>query len=271
MALTELQRRVCRLIAATRVANGESYVAGGTALNEALGAPRVSRDVDIFHDREEALALAWDADRRALQDAGFTLSVLRERPTFVEAEVRDQAASVLLQWTVDSAYRFFPLQAHDELGLVLHPLDLATNKVLALVGRMEVRDWVDTIQSDRSLSPLGLLMWAASGKDPGLSPAMILSEAHRSTRYVDADLAMLDFDGPAPDAAALAREFRRMLADAHAMHAELPPDQIGRAVLTSAGAPFQGSVEQLVGALARKELLFHEGRLRGAFPTIKRA
>ena len=31
MALTDLQRDVCRLLAAHRIASGESYVAGGTA------------------------------------------------------------------------------------------------------------------------------------------------------------------------------------------------------------------------------------------------
>jgi hypothetical protein len=37
------------------VASGESYVAGRVALNERLGAPRLSRDVDLFHDTESAL------------------------------------------------------------------------------------------------------------------------------------------------------------------------------------------------------------------------
>jgi hypothetical protein len=52
MALTDIQRRVCRLIARNRVASGESYVAGGVALNELLSGARVSRDVDLFHDTE---------------------------------------------------------------------------------------------------------------------------------------------------------------------------------------------------------------------------
>jgi len=39
----------------------------------------------------------------------------------------------------------FPLVEHAELGLALHPFDLATNKVLALVGRAEPRDWIDAI------------------------------------------------------------------------------------------------------------------------------
>jgi hypothetical protein len=59
----------------------------------------------------------------------------------VEADVRRGGESVLIQWAHDSAYRFFPLVEHDDLGLTLHPFDLATSKVLALVGRVEPRDF----------------------------------------------------------------------------------------------------------------------------------
>jgi hypothetical protein len=45
-----------------------------------------------------------------------------------------------MEWARDSAFRFFPLVENSELGLVLHPFDLAVNKVLALVGRGEARD-----------------------------------------------------------------------------------------------------------------------------------
>ena len=51
--------------------------------------------------------------------------------------------NVIIQWARDSAYRFFPLVEDEQFGLVLHPFDLATNKCLALAGRLEPRDWVD--------------------------------------------------------------------------------------------------------------------------------
>ena len=44
MALTTFQRDVCRLLADNRIRSGESYVAGGAALNEVRQAPRVSKD-----------------------------------------------------------------------------------------------------------------------------------------------------------------------------------------------------------------------------------
>lgn len=95
----------------------------------------------------------------------------------VEAEVDDSSDRARLEWARDSAFRFFPLQEHDELGLTLHPFDLATNKVLAMVGRVEVRDWVDVIACDERIQPLGYLAWAASGKDPSFGPGAILEAA----------------------------------------------------------------------------------------------
>jgi hypothetical protein len=115
-------------------------VAGGAALSELLAAPRISRDIDLFHDTDQAVAASWDADRRLLERNGFQVHILRERPSYVEAEVSASGDAVRVEWARDSAYRFFPLMRHEELGLVLHPFDLATNKVLALVGRLEVRD-----------------------------------------------------------------------------------------------------------------------------------
>jgi hypothetical protein len=193
MALTEFQRGVCRLLAENRIRGGDSYVAGGAALNELLRAPRHSRDLNLFHDTEQALATSWKADRETLEASGYRLAVVRERPTFVEAEVRKGHDGVIVQWAHDSAYRFFPLVKHDELGLVLHPFDLATSKVLALVGRVEPRDFVDTLTCDREVQPLGLLAWAACGKDPGFSPAAILEQSARSVRYSQAELDGLDF------------------------------------------------------------------------------
>ena len=87
MALTSIQRRVCRLIAENRISSGESYVAGGVALNELISAPRISRDIDLFHDTEEALEATWAADRALMEKDGFEIRVVRERSSFVEAEV----------------------------------------------------------------------------------------------------------------------------------------------------------------------------------------
>lgn len=269
MALTALQRAVCGLLAENRIASGESYVAGGAALNELIAASRISRDVDLFHDTDEALAASWQADRLLLEANGFGVAVVRERATFVEAEVSAGGDSVRLEWARDSAFRFFPLQRHEEFGLTLHPFDLATNKVLALVGRLEVRDWIDVIESHERIQPLGYLAWAACGKDPGFGPMSILEGAARSGRYSAEEVRQLAFAGEPPDAAGLARTWHEMLDSGRQIVALLPPDEVGTCVLDPSGGLLRASPSGLSQALRNDGLIFHRGRIRGALPQLK--
>ncbi len=267
MALTGLQRAVCRLLAENRIASGESYV--GVAVNEVLAAARISRDVDLFHDTDEAVAASWHADRLLLEASGFAVVVVRERPTFVEAEVGAAGDRIRLEWARDSAYRFFPLQRHEDFGLTLHAFDLATNKVLALVGRLEVRDWVDVIASDEGLQPLGYLTWAACAKDPAFGPMAILEAAARSGRYSVEEVSQLAFVGDPPDAAQLGRTWHRMLDSAREIVSLLPPDEAGTCVLDGSGGLFRGSPSEIRRSLREGRLVFHRGRIRGALPRLK--
>ncbi len=269
MALTEFQRAVCRLIAAQRIASGESYVAGGTALNAITGGTRLSKDIDLFHDTEEAVVSAWDTDRKTLEKQGYQIRVIRERGAFVEAIASEGGESVVMQWTHDSAFRFFPLVQHADFGLTLHPFDLATNKVLALVGRLEARDWVDVIGCHDSIQPLGYLAWAACGKDPAFSPQSILEQAARSARYSAAELAALSFEGEAPDAAALAKKWHSMLEQASRIVAMLPAQHAGKCVLGARGELFTLSPDRIASSLGANEIRFHEGSLHGALPRVK--
>ncbi len=269
MALTPLQRDVCRLLADGRLRHRDSYVAGGVALSVAVRSHRLSRDVDLFHDTTEAVARSWDRDRLALESAGFEVAPLRERPGYVEAAIARGTDRLVMEWTRDSAFRFFPLVEDDDLGLALHPFDLATNKVLALVGRLEVRDWVDVLACDARLQPLGYLAWAACGKDPGFTPGGILAQARRSSRYSADELASLAFDGAPPRASDLSRQWRSALDRADAVIERLPPPHVGEAVLTPPATLFTGDAAALAEARAANRLRFHRGRLGGALPRIK--
>jgi hypothetical protein len=224
--------------------------------------------VDLFHDTAEALAKTFEADQNELARHGLDLHVVRERPAFVEAEVRRGADVVLLQWVQDSAYRFFPLVRDETFGLTLHPFDLATNKVLALVGRVEVRDWIDTLASSEALQHLGYLAWAACGKDPGFNPTSILEHAARSARYSAEEVAALEFDGPPPDAGALARRWRALLEEAHRIVATLPAEEAGRCVLDAGGQLYGADASRLSEDLAHGRVRFHPGSIRGALPTL---
>lgn len=269
MALTLFQRTLCRLLADQRIRSGESYVAGGVALNELLGGARVSRDIDLFHDTEEAVEASWTADRSLLEQAGYEVRVLRERPGFVEAEISDGGETVRMEWVRDSAFRFFPLVEHAELGLALHPFDLATNKLLALIGRREARDWVDVLQCDSSLQPLGYLAWAACGKDPGFSPSSILEHAARTGRFAPEEIAELSFAGTPPETSELAHRWHRALDAARAVVDLLPAEQAGACVLSGGSELCRLAADELGLALKRGEIRFRTGSIRGVLPTFR--
>ena len=192
----------------------------------------------------------------------------RQAPTFIEALVRKEGSVVVIEWAIDSAFRFFPLVRGPESLPSLHPFDLATNKTLALIGRLEPRDWIDLIACHERIQPLGLLSWAASGKDPGTNPTMIVSEAGRSARYTQVEIDGLSFEGPPPDAARLAARWRLMLSEARDMIRALPTGEVGTCVLDGAGKLFRADLRRLKAAQASRTLRFHRGSIRGSVPRI---
>ncbi len=267
MALTALQLAVLRLLAERRKRSGESYVAGGVALNHVLKSPRISRDVDLFHDTDVALAESFREDRSILEGNGFCIEVTREARTFVEAAIVAEHSRLLIQWVRDSAYRFFPLVEDELLGLTLHPLDLATNKLLALVGRLESRDWIDVLSCHAQLQRLGYLIWAACGKDEGYGPGLLLDNASRQ-HYAQAELDLLEFEGERPSAKILGRSFKEAIAEAREILNALPEDQIGCCLLRADGSPYSEPPEQLKTDLANSSIRFHKGSIGGVWPVF---
>jgi hypothetical protein len=269
MALTEYQIAILRLLSKRRIQDGISYIAGGAALNKALNTPRLSHDIDVFHDTSEALVASWTSDRQCLEHAGYSVWIIREVPSFVEASICRHNDSVLIQWVRDSAFRFFPLIEDDVLGLTLHPFDLATNKVCALASRLEPRDWIDTIECHRSLLPLGYLIWAACGKDPGLSPEMLLNAAGRM-HYSQTELDLLDFESASPSGAQLSAEWKEAISTAKDIVEALPPEHIGKCLLAKNQELFAGTSKQLHEELSAQTIIFHSGSIGGAWPQVVR-
>ena len=146
---------------------------------------------------------------------------------------------------------------------------LVLNKVLALVGRLEVRDWVDVIHCGERVQPLGYLAWAASGKDPGFGPTAILEHAARSSHYSADEVAELAFTDRPPDAGDLSRRWRGLLDAARAIVAVLPVEEIGTCVLNVRGELFTGGADAAARAIERGEMRFHAGRIGGALPRLR--
>ena len=128
--LTVYQRTLLATLATAPT--DDRYLAGGAAMHFAPTSTRFSDDLDFFHESEARVASAFAADRLTLQHAGHAVDVELSLPGFVRAVVHRGEHATRVDWAHDSAWRFMPL-VRDELGgLLLHPVDLAVNKVLAL-------------------------------------------------------------------------------------------------------------------------------------------
>lgn len=175
MPLTNTQRKVAQVLAPFRTRN--NYVAGGAALNRKW--PRLSDDMDIFHDLRDRLPNCVEPELQALRDEGFRVEITLKNELMVEAILRFHGDETKIQWFYDpeTSKRFFPALADDEFGFRLHQADVAVNKVLCASRRREApRDAVDLANIATRYAPLGSLVWAAIGKDPDLTPPRLIQE-----------------------------------------------------------------------------------------------
>lgn len=181
MPLGKFESEVLRVIAQNR--SPESHVAGATVLNRGADTPRISNDIDLFHDTEAILSTAFQEDIHSLKTAGYQTELQRDFPTFKRVLVSKNKVTTKIEWARDSAFRFFPAEPDPHLGFCLNRWDAATNKALAAAGRPAIRDYIDLLHLHTHALSLGAIVWAASAKDGGLSPGFILEEMQRMQRY----------------------------------------------------------------------------------------
>jgi hypothetical protein len=261
MPLGDFEKSILRLLAANR--NPESYIAGATVFLRQEDSPRQSQDIDIFHDTVQSLQQAALADAAALQQNGYLLEWADQQEMFRRAVVSRAGRSTKMEWAYDSAFRFFPVQPDVELGFVLHPLDGATNKVLALAGRGELRDYLDVLFLHRNVLSLGALAWAACGKDAGFTPQFLIEEAQRLAHYPAIRLNALLLREPV-DPVECKRQWLQALEEARALFIKLPPEEIGCLYLNAS----HQAVTPDPAAPEFPKLHRHYGSVRGAWPAI---
>ncbi len=263
MPLTDFQRELLAELAAEPT--DERYLAGGAALHFEPNSARYSDDLDFFHDSEARVASAFAADRARLERARCTVELELALPGFVRAVVRRGDGATRVDWARDSAWRFMPLVRDPLGGLLLHPVDLAINKVLALAGRDEPRDFVDILHVHQLILPLGALCWAAPGKDPGLSPLSLLELLKRRGRYHPEDFDRLRLVAPF-DLKAARVTWQAALTDAEAFVSSRPAEEVGCLYYSPAngrfGQPPAGQLPSDSGMVA------HFGRPGGVLPRM---
>ena len=254
MPLSKIQSEILRILAGHR--DPESYVAGSTPLNRDM--PRYSGDIDVFHDCEERVAIAAAEDSALLEQNGYTLDWVRRVPAIHTALVKRASETTKLEWVADSDFRFFPTIQDETFGYILHPVDLATNKVGAAYGRREPRDVVDLITIHDRILPIGAAIWASVGKALGFTPEGIVNEIRRTARYTEADFRRVASDPPLDPAATMNR-LRELLTEAETFVARMPTDKVGLVFLKD-GRAVQPDPDHL------DDYQTHAGQRRGHWP-----
>lgn len=258
MPLTEHQRAIARLLATNR--SPDSYLAGGAAMHIEPNSKRYSNDLDYFHDSEERVASAFAADRVLLEGSGYTVEVTLQQPGFARALVQVKEQATKVEWAHDSAFRFLPVIKSDVAGFLLSPIDLAINKLLALVGRDEPRDYLDIHEAIAHTLPLGALCWAAAGKDPGFTPLTLLDLLRRRGRYRPEDFARLRLVTP-PDLPVLKQVWLRALEEATTFVNQQDPATLGCLF-------FEPESQRFLQPAEGQRTTLHFGRPGGVMPLV---
>jgi hypothetical protein len=258
--LTPFQEELGRLLATNR--SEDSYIAGAAPLLAEPRTVRYSHDLDYFQDSPQRVASAFEADQRTLVENGYTLERELSQPGYIRATVGRHGDSSGVEWAHDSSWRFLPVITSEVFGYQLHPIDLAVNKVLALAGRDEPRDLLDTLDCHAHVLRLGTLVWAAPGKDPGFSPLSLLELLRRRGRVRPEDIARLHLSRPV-DPQAVKSEWLAALESADAFVRRRPPDEVGCLYYAAGQGRFVDPDEPGVGSV-----LPHHGAPGGVLPRI---
>jgi hypothetical protein len=253
--LTKIQTEILKLVAANR--DAESYVAGSSPLNR--DNLRYSGDLDIFPDRAERVRESAEKDAAVLVAHGFGLDWKRQDPSIYSAEVSRSGQGTKLDWVADSDFRFFPTVPDPTFGYILHPVDLAMNKVQAAGGRRELRDVVDVVTIHESVLPLGAVVWAAVEKMPGLTPEGLIAEVRRNSNYPKSEWNRLAAVEPLDPLLVMPR-LRVALDEAEAFVLQMPTEKVGLLFLDN-GRVVQPDPARL------DQYQTHAGERRGHWPS----
>lgn len=260
MPLTSYQQEVAQLLSSNRTF--DSYLAGGAAIHLEPHTTRYSNDLDYFHDSVARVADAFMADAHQLEQHRHTVTVQMRLSGYIRATVARDSESTKVEWAHDSAWRFMPTLRHATVGYTLHPIDLATNKLLALAGRDEARDFLDILDLHVRTLPIGALCWAAAGKDPGFTPLFLLEILRRRGKYQPQDFARLRLV-EAIDLQGLKARWLPALSEADAFVRSRPPAEIGCLY-------YSRSLHRFVapGTPGAEDAVPHYGRPGGILPRV---
>ncbi len=185
--LSPLQERIARIIAGLSEAE-DFALAGGGALIVRGDIDRKTRDLDFFGLSAAAVDRLVPAAERALREAGFRVKRVQEGPGFARFVVENEDDRTEVDLASDA--RLFP--ADEGPGFqILSAEELAVDKLLAVFGRAEARDFVD-LEALEARFGLDRLFELAAEKDRGFEPTVFAEMMDRFGRLGRAEFQLDD-------------------------------------------------------------------------------
>lgn len=168
--LTPFQQRILTAIGHSDLAPS-FYLTGGTALAVYHLQHRYSEDLDFFADEREAMTGVTSIASEIAHELDAQIEFTRAFPTFVETFLISQAGErVKIDFAFDTPFRLQPTITDPAYGIRLDNLtDMASNKLAALFGRSESKDFVDVYFICQELMPFATLFEQAKEKHVGMT------------------------------------------------------------------------------------------------------
>lgn len=162
--LTPLQQRVRSIIAVLPEADAVALAGGGALIVHGI-VDRATTDLDFFSPTDVDVCIFAAATRSALEQEGLRVATERSSPEFVRLLVNDGNDELSIDIGISG--RAYPSMPTPQ-GRVLAAEDLAGDKLLALFGRAEPRDFIDVYALSARFDVTDLYGFAAD-KDHGFS------------------------------------------------------------------------------------------------------
>lgn len=175
--LSDLQRRVAEIVAGLPEAS-DFVLAGGGALIVRGDVDRLTRDLDFFTMDPAQVDLLLPVLEDALRAAGWAVVEETVAAGFARFIVDDGVDRTGVDLAADA--RLLPAEP-SQFGLLLSAEELAADKVLAVFGRAEARDFIDLAALEPRFG-LDYLCRLALEKDVGFRQSVFLEMLGRFGR-----------------------------------------------------------------------------------------
>ena len=186
MPLDPLQDRIARTALALPEASTLALAGGGAMIAHGF-VNRATKDIDLFTEISDEEALEVTAAlRKALQQQGLAIRDAERPPTDHRFVTVDPASGAECTVEVFPDGGRLHRRVTLDIGPVLHPEDLAADKVLTLWGRARPRDYFDVAALTEHYSREQLLT-IAGAKDSGFAATTFIDALRAIKRLQQPD------------------------------------------------------------------------------------